>query len=252
MATQRTRPPARPRPRGGTRWRDDGTSLAELLVAIAVFTVLALGVGSTAVVVLRTSSALEARVENATAGQVGVDAVSKVLRTAVLPAQLTDLTCSGCADTAVVSATRTQVRFYANLGGAGVQAPLLVTLVLEEDTGASQTSGQLVQRTQLPIVDPATQSYSFCNPTTPTCQVQRRVLARGLAWPAADTFFYYDDLGAHLSAASLAAADLPMVSSVEIALTVQTVRGHDRYRSSLVYKRVRLPNGEIQRMEDET
>ncbi|WP_166139074.1 PulJ/GspJ family protein [Nocardioides ochotonae] len=228
---------------------DRGMTLAELLVAMAIFTILMTGLGTTAVLVIRTTAALENRLDNATQSQVSVDAVSKVLRTAVLPEQATELACPTCADTALKAATRTRVQFYANLNTVG-SAPLLVTLELERDTHAAQTSGQLVQRIQRPIINTATQSYSYCDATLPTCSVQKRVLARGLAWPAVDTFFYYDSGGTLITLASLGDVELPLVSSVEIALKVQTVRGNTRYKPATVFKRVRLPNAEINVLVD--
>lgn len=225
-------------------------SLAELLVAMAIFTILATGLGTTAVLVIRTTSALENRLDNATQSQVSVDAVSKVLRTAVLPEQATELTCPTCADTALRQATRTRVQFYANLNTVG-SAPLLVTLELERDPHATQTAGQLVQRIQRPIINTATQSYSYCDPASPTCPVQRRVLSRGLSWPAVDTFFYYGSNGALIARATLGNDDLPLVSSVEIAMKVQTVQGNTRYQPVTVVKRVRLPNAEINVLVDD-
>jgi hypothetical protein len=225
-------------------------TLAELLVAMAVFTILLTGVGATAVLVIRTSSALENRLDNSTQSQVAVDGVSKVLRTAVLPVQATDLACPTCAETALVQASRTRVRFYANLNTVG-SAPLLVTIELERDPHAARASARLVQRTQQPIVNTSAQSYSYCDPTSPTCPVQSRVLARGLAWPLVDTLFYYNSDGGLIPDASVGSTDLPLVTTVEVALRVQTVRGNDRYRAATVYKRIRLPNAEIKVLENE-
>lgn len=225
-------------------------TLAELLVAMAVFTILLTGVGATAVLVIRTTSALENRLDNSTQSQVAVDGVSKVLRTAVLPKQATELACPTCAETALVQATRTRVRFYANLNTVG-SAPLLVTLELVRDTHAAQASAQLVQRTQQPIVNTASQSYSYCDPTSPTCPVQTRVLARGLAWPLVDTLYYYNSDGGLIPEASVGSTDLPQVTTVEVTLRVQTVRGNDRYRAATVYKRIRLPNAEVNVLEED-
>nr|WP_244928633.1 hypothetical protein [Nocardioides sp. W7] len=224
-------------------------TLAELLVAMAVFTILLAGVGATSVLVIRTTSTLENRLDNATQTQVAVDGVSKVLRTAVLPAQATELACPTCAETALVQASRTRVRFYANLNTVG-SAPLLVTLELERDPSAAQPSAQLVQRTQQPIVNTAAESYSYCDPAAPTCQVRSRVLARGLPWPLVDTLHYYNSEGALIPEPTVGSTDLPMVTTVEVSLRVQTVRGNARYRAATVYKRVRLPNAEINVLEE--
>ena len=224
--------------------RDEGFSLPEILVAMGLFSLLTLLLCTTSILGMRVANGMQNRLDNATQGQSSIDAVSKVLRTAILPDQLTDVSCVSCADTAILQATRTQVSFYANLNNNGI-GPSLVTLQIVRDTFASQTSGALVQTMQ-PPTGLGAGKYTFCNPTTdPTCVVQTRVLARGLAWPATDIFGYYDFNGAPITTSTLSDSDLASVASVEVAVTVQTVRGQSQYPSSTVVKRVRLPNSDI-------
>ena len=218
-------------------------TLPELLVAMGIFTILVLALGTTSVLGMRVSSGLQNRLDNATQGQVAVDAVSKVLRTAILPKQLADLSCVNCASTAIVQATRTQVSFYANLNNNG-NGPSLVTLRIAQDTNAAQTSGKLVQTLQ-PPTPLGGGRYTFCDPATAGCVVQTRVLARGLAWPAADIFGYYNVDGSLVTTSTLTNTDLASVTSIDVALTVQTVRGQTRYPASTVIKRVRLPNSDV-------
>jgi len=223
---------------------DDGGSLAELLVAIGLFTLLTLLITATSVLGYRIAANLANRTDNATQGQIAVDAVSKILRTAILPDQLTEVSCTNCAETAIVQATRTQVSFYANLAATSSIGPSLVSLRVVQDTRAAQTSGQLVQTLQ-PPTDLGGGKYSFCNPATAGCAVQTRVLARGLAWPAANLFAYYNFAGSQVTSASFTSADLASVASVELTLGVQTVKGQTRYPASTLIKRVRLPNSDI-------
>ena len=226
------------------RTADDGGSLAELLVAMGLFVLLTLVLTVTSVLGYRVAANLANRTDNATQGQLATDAVSKVLRTAILPDQLTEVSCVDCADTAIVQATRTQVSFYANLGASSVVGPSLVTLRVVQDPRAVQTSGQLVQTLQ-PPTDLGGGKYTFCNPATAGCVVQTRVLARGLAWPAANLLAYYNFAGAQITSATFSSADLASVASIEVTLTVQTVQGQTRYPATTLIKRVRLPNSDI-------
>ena len=223
--------------------RDDGNTLPELLVAMGLFTLLTLLLTATSVLGYRIAANLQNRTDNATQGQLAIDAVSKVLRTAILPDQLADVSCVSCADTAIVAATRTQVSFYANLNNNG-NGPSLVTLQVVQDTNATQTSGKLVQTLQPPTSLGAGQ-YTFCNPASAGCVVQKRVLARGLAWPATNLFGYYNFAGDQVTSATFTTSDLASVASVEVSLTVQTITGQTRFPASTVIKRVRLPNSDI-------
>jgi hypothetical protein len=225
------------------RPRDEGTSLAEVLVAMGLFALLTTILATTAIIGLRTSTGLGVRLDNSTQGQLGMAAVSKVLRTAVLPDQLEDQICSGCAETAIIQATTTRVTFYANLNNTG-QGPSLVTLQVLRDPNATNGSAILQQSTQPPI--PGTDGrYSFCTAGAAGCQVDTRIIARGLIWPAVNVFGYYDFSGQPITGTSLATADLPRVSSVDVSISVQTQPGPSAYPASTAVQRVRLPNADI-------
>ncbi len=134
--------------------------------------------------------------------------------------------------------------FYANLGASSNVGPSLVTLSVVADTGAAQASSRLVQTLQ-PPTDLGGGKYTFCNPTVAGCTVQTRVLARGLASPIPNVFSYYNFAGAQITSTTLTSADLASVASVELNLSVQTVRGQARYPASTLIKRIRLPNSDI-------
>jgi hypothetical protein len=157
----------------------------------------------------------------------------------VLPAQLDEQVCTGCADTAIVQAGATQVRFYANLGNTG-QGPSLVTISVVEDPRRAGTA-ILREQTQPPI-PAADQRYSFCNPTSAGCVVRTRTVARGLVWPAARSFTYYDFYGAPLAGTALTADQLARVSSVDVTVPV---RGSRDAATTTAVQRVRLPNADI-------
>ncbi|MCW2792138.1 MAG: hypothetical protein JWO76_1236 [Nocardioides sp.] len=222
---------------------DEGTSLAEILVAMGLFMVLTTILATTAIIGFRTTTGLGVRLDNSTQGQLGIAAVSKVLRTAVLPHQLEDQSCTDCAETAIITATSTRVTFYANLNNTG-QGPSLVTLQVLQDPQATDGSAILQQSTQPPTAL-SDGRYTFCTAGTAGCRVDIRVIARGLLWPSGTVFGYYDFGGLPISGTTIANTDLPRVSSVDVSITVQTEPGRSAYPASTAVQRVRLPNADI-------
>lgn len=226
--------------------RDAGVSLAELLVVIGIMSIIGLMVASMAVVVLRSYSGIEARIDNTTQSSQAMDAAGKVLRTAILPAQLETTVCSGCSSTALLTATRTKVVFYANIGNTSV-GPSLVTLMVVADP-ANPGTGKLVQETQPPISLGSGQ-YTYCSRSNSSCVYRTRALGRGLLWPSPGVFTYYDYEGSAISESTVASANLPRVSSVDLVITVQRRPGDDDFPSRTAISRVRLPNVEINVLE---
>lgn len=222
--------------------RDAGFTIAEMVMAMGLFVLLVGIVGSTAVLALRTTDGLGVRLDNANQSQQGIAAVSKVLRTAVLPDQLDDLTCTGCADTAIVQANTTRVTFYANLNNTG-QGPSLVTLQVAQDP--DRPGAALLQEVLQPPIALADNRYTYCAIGSAGCQVVTRVLARGLAWPATAVFSYYDFSGSAIAGPTLASADLPRVSSLDVLLTSQTRPSPGAFPATTLVQRVRLPNADI-------
>jgi len=222
--------------------RDGGFTVAEVMVATGLFVVLIGIVASTAILGLRTSDGLGVRLDNANQAQQGIAAVSKVLRTAVLPDQLDDQACTTCADTAIVQASATRVTFYANLNNTG-QGPSLVTLEVVADPDHTG-SGMLRELSQPPIALSGNR-YTYCVVGTTGCVVRTRVLARGLTWPAAPVFGYYDFNGTSIASTTLGSSDLPRVSSIDVAVTSQTRATPGAYPASTLVQRVRLPNADI-------
>lgn len=222
--------------------RDGGFSIIEVLVAMLLFGMVTSAVVAVAAIGMRTTTGLGIRLDNANQGQAGIAATSKVLRTAVLPDQLESQVCDTCADTAIISASGTKVTFYANLNNTG-QGPSLVTLQVIADPRATNGTGLLEQRTQ-PPTSLGDGRYTFCNPATVGCVVNSRVLARGVVMPSSTAFAYYDFGGMQIAGATVAAADLPRVSSVDVQLTVQSQPGSG-YPTSTMVQRIRLPNADI-------
>lgn len=216
---------------------DAGVSLAETLVVTTLLGLVGTLVATTVVLCLRLVDGTGDRLDNLNAGEVAMRAVSKVLRTAVLPEQLDEGQCTNCAATAVTTATGTRVTFYANLaGGVG---PDRVTLEVVPDDDRD-VGAVLVTTTQRPQVG-ADGTYSFCDPAVDGCEVQRREVARGLTWPQ-QVFTYYDFLGEAIPGPTVSGVGLSAIASVDVS--VSTGAG-SRYAAGHVVQRVRLPNAEI-------
>ncbi|GAA5142668.1 hypothetical protein GCM10023340_06510 [Nocardioides marinquilinus] len=235
------RPPTRDEADGTPR--DAGMGLAEVMVAMVLAGLVGTMVMTIAILTLKTTSGVQERLDNTTDGELAIAAAGKVLRTAVLPEQLEDKSCIGCDDTAIVTATSTQVTFYANIGDTTV-GPSRVTLEVAEDPKHRGTA-VLWQRTRQPIK--SGDSYTFCL----TCPAQNRVLARGLLWPSPGVFSFYDYEGSLMPGATVTAANLPRISSVDLVVTVQHKPGNRDYPPRTAVTRVRLPNVEINVLTDQ-
>lgn len=222
--------------------RDGGMGLAELIVAIGIFTLVMVALGSTAVLAVRTVGNMQNRVDNATQTELGLGSATKVLRTAVLPKQLDDSTCTGCEDTAVIKASPTEVSFHANLGRTSI-GPSLVTLVFFQDPHHPGT-GVLEQRTIDPTAG-ANNTYTFCTAGSAGCKVYKRILSRSLVWPTQPIFSYYDTDGKLMTGNPLSASQKARISSVDVVLTAQSRPGQDKFAALTTVQRVRLPNVEI-------
>ena len=221
--------------------RDSGMSVVETLVAAGLFVVVVTMVASLSILGLRVATGLEVRLDNSVQGDLGLAASSKVLRTAVLPDQLEEQVCQGCAETAIVQATSTRVTFYANLDNTG-QGPSLVTLEVLQDPHVPGTG--ILRQTTLPPRPLGDGRYTFCDPATDaTCVAQVRPVARGLVWPTAPVFTYYGFDGLAPTGTAIAADALPRISSVDVRLTARTSGGD--HPTATTVQRVRLPNADI-------
>ena len=221
---------------------DEGMTLPELLVAMGLFSLLTLLICTTSILGYRIATNLENRTDNATQNQVAVDAISKVLRTAILPDQMADSSCVSCADTAIIQAT-------------GTRSPSTPTWVTRSDP---TTSSSRWSRTRTPRRPAGCSGRSWCPRSSPgpgstSSAIRQRLaattrparLARGLTWPATQLFAYYNFDGNQITSSAFSTADLASVASVEVSLTVQTIKGQSRFPATTEVRRIRLPNSDI-------
>ncbi|GAA1156799.1 hypothetical protein GCM10009606_38520 [Nocardioides aquiterrae] len=220
-------------------------SVVEMLVACGLFVVLTTMISAIAILSLRTATGMEARLDNSIQGNAGMAAAGKILRTAVLPDQLDNQACTNCADTAIVQASTTLITFYANLDNTG-QGPSLVTLEVLQDP---HTPGSgILRQTRIPPTPVAGGGYRFCTRATDaTCTVDPdvRTLARGLVWPTAAVFGYYDFDGALITGTTLTTDNLPRISSIDVVVRTRTQPGRTDVPTVTTVQRVRLPNADI-------
>jgi Tfp pilus assembly protein PilW len=222
--------------------RDDGMTLVELSVSCLVLAIVMTSVGVLVFGANRLNSGNSARLEQVSQGRIALDAMTRTLRTAVLPSQLGAVCASGaaaddpsCATAAFVLGTSTSVQFYANIDNENnLIGPSKVTYTI--------SNGTLVETVQRPNPHaPTVFTYSYCTPS-PTCAVRTRTLARGVE-TTAPVFTYYDATPTKITTATLTAADLAKVDSIEVGVTVKKA-GKVKVRPTTFVQRVALPNAD--------
>lgn len=107
--------------RDGATRGDAGTSLAELLVVMAVSSVLLIAVGTTFANSLRLTKAVNSRTGATADARLAIDTAARRLRVAVRP--------TAGEDPMIVSGGATSVRFYASIARAGTTTSVLPTLI---------------------------------------------------------------------------------------------------------------------------
>jgi Tfp pilus assembly protein FimT len=223
---------------------DDGLSLVEVLVTMALTTLVAGFTFTLLIQGVRSTGSTSVRQDNAGQARVAIEAITKNLRTAIAPSLVQNMSCTaGCAaTTALTGAGGGSVTFYANINGVA-SPPSRITYAV---TGSS-----LVETVQAPVIQSA-QQYSFCTPGA-GCALRTRTLVRGIVPPTVTEplFTYYPDgvspapltLSAPATATELAAVD-----SVDVLLKVRTSAKWGT-PATTVAMRVALPNADYARAQ---
>jgi Tfp pilus assembly protein PilV len=214
--------------RGGP---DKGIGLVEVLVAMALMSIVLVTCATLYIGSLRTTKGTQGRLEEINDGRIAISSIGRAMRTAILPSQLADTTSTETA--AFIEATPNSIRFYANIDNPNNSVgPSKVTY--------SVVSGELRQTFQPPnAFDPLDPVFVYCVPG-PGCATRDKVLARGVVTGTDAIFTYYDALGNKLTGSNLTADQLEVVDSVDVAVTVAKsgVGGN----GSTYVLRVALPN----------
>jgi prepilin-type N-terminal cleavage/methylation domain-containing protein len=240
------------KPRTASAGPDSGFSLTELLVTMFVMGIVVAATVSLTIGFQRTNASNVSRQDQIDSARTAVEAISKSVRTAIKPAQLTS-TCTSCIEDAFLQGTDYSVQFYANLNNPGnTVGPSRVTYTLVT-TGPK--AGQIVETIQRPdsLVIVGT-GYAYCDATAGSasakCKAQlstRPVAFGALATTGTPMLKYYDSAGNQLSPAtsggSLSVKQLGLVLSIEIVVTVQTNNATKASPTTYV-QRVTLPNAQ--------
>jgi prepilin-type N-terminal cleavage/methylation domain-containing protein len=229
---------------------DRGSSLTELLVTMMVFAVILTATGALTIGFMRANAQTVNLQDQVDGGRTAVEAMTRTLRTAVMPNQLATCTPT-CNQDAFVAGQNFSVKFYANINNAGnAVGPSQVTYTVIT-TGADK--GKLIEKIQVP--DPfvgASTNYLYCDAdlvgATPACKarVKTRVIARGVQVGGPAVFTYYKPgAGTPLTpgAGGLSSDDLSSVLAVELAVTVQ-VGTSNKAAPTTYIQRITLPNAQ--------
>lgn len=227
--------------------RDAGTTMTELVVTMFILSLVVVATMTLTIGFERTTAENVKRQDQIDAGRVAVERMTRNLRVAVKPSQLS-ASCAGCTADAFVSGNRFAVQFYANLDNAnGAVGPSRVTYTVGTVNGVA---GVLQEKLQVPdSAVPSTSGWSYCNAEAPTataaCKARLKVrrLATGVMTTGAPLFSYFDENGAAMTPASsgLSAENLQRVLAIELTVEVGSP-GAIRPDSTTYVQRVLLSN----------
>lgn len=225
-------------------------SLTELIVTMFIMSVVIIGAVSLTIGFQRTNAANLARQDAIDTARTTSESMSRTIRAAVKPSQLT-LSCAGCTQDAFIEARDFSVRFYSNINNAGnTVGPSRVTYGVAL-TGAN--AGVLTESVQRPDSNtPTATGYQYCDAAassaTAACKARlsTRTVARGVVTNAGALLRYYDQDGTRMTPptnGTLSAAELEKVLSIE--LVVQVTSLNVTSADPTVYiQRIMLPNAQ--------
>ncbi len=217
------------------RGDQSGFTLIEMVVVISILGIVLAMVQQTSIMAFKDVNTNATRLDQAQQGKSGIESMTKVLRTAVLPKQLLG-TCTAC--TAFLAGTTNSVSFYANVFNPNnTIGPSKATYTVDP----ADPKGKLVETIQPPNAHAVTDTdYQYCDIAVPACTTDKvRVVAYGVTG-LTTLFTYYDKVGAVIPA-PLAGVELTQVDSIDIVLTIKrtaTVKG------TTLTTRVTLPNAD--------
>jgi prepilin-type N-terminal cleavage/methylation domain-containing protein len=240
--------------------RDAGMTLTEMLVVMLIMGIVIAATVSLTITMSRTTGQTIARQDQVDAARVGVERLSKTVRTAVRPGQLSADCVEACSDVnAFLQGTTTGMQFYANLDNPGnAYGPSRITYSV--GTSGADT-GVLIEKVQRPNTNtPGASGYVYCNAEAAgaTADCRSRLAVRRVAsgvQTGGVLFSYYDVKGDPLvpTASGLSADKLEKVLAIEVTLTVQS-SSPTAPRPTTYIQRITLPNAQaaVQAEEDAT
>ena len=236
---------------GRPRRRDDaGMSLTELLVTMMIMSVVVIAATSLAIGFARTNAANVTRQDQIDTARMTSESMSKLIRAAVKPSQLTT-SCAGCVADAFIKAEPFVVQFYANINNPGNSVgPSRVTYTVAS-TGPQ--AGELVENVQRPDSNiPTGSGYQYCDATAPgatadcKARLATRVVARDVVTAEGPLLKYYDEAGLLMTppvGGSLSASELERVLSIELSVRIQADAAYQAGSTTYI-QRIMLPNSQ--------
>jgi prepilin-type N-terminal cleavage/methylation domain-containing protein len=222
---------------------DSGFTLAEMVVVIGILGLIMAMAQGALIATSKTVSGNQARNDQTLQAKVAIESMSKALRTAILPTQLS-ATCTTCSLTAFLQGDATYVTFYANLNndytvaaGPGLtdEGPSKVSYYIQ--------SGSLKETIRRPdLHGPNISMYTYdCVQGTAGCTVKDRTLAKKVVTTGQPIFTYFQKDGTTQIAVPLeyVSTRLAAVDSIDIFLSVKLT---PKTKASSVTIRVQLPN----------
>jgi prepilin-type N-terminal cleavage/methylation domain-containing protein len=222
--------------------REGGFTLAEMVVVIGILGLIMAMAQGALIATSKTVTGNQSRNDQTLQAKVAIESMSKALRTAILPTQLS-ATCTTCNLTAFLQGDANYVTFYANLNNDYTVA----TVPGLSDEGPSKvsyfiSSGNLMETIRRPdLHGPSISMYTYdCIQGATGCTVQTRTLAKrvGTTQPI---FRYFQKDGTTQIATPLeyATVRLAAVDSIDIFLSVKL---SSQTKGTSVAIRVQLPN----------
>jgi len=203
MRAPRALPGRRPGRPGRAGRADAGMSLVELSVAMLITGVLLAAVAAVTIGTLKAARVVNVKVSTAADARIGMETVSRTLRTATVPTGVTS---------AVTTANTNAITFYSTINRANsltVSGELIPTLIEYYYTGGC------LMEAQTPARVVSTGVYAWDTGRVAKCVLRTT---------QAPTFSYYTSGSASTAltvpTGGLVAADRQSVQSVEVALTV--------------------------------
>ncbi|WP_454048520.1 PulJ/GspJ family protein [Cellulomonas sp. Marseille-Q8402] len=227
---------------------DRGTTLAELLVVMMILGIVVAATATLTIGFQRTNAQTVVRQDQVDAARTASERMSKTVRTAVKPSQLSP-GCTSCTADAFIAATPTGLQFYANLNNAGNSVgPSRVSYSLQS---TAEDGMALVEKVQRPDDSDPTGAYTYCPAESPTASTdcKRRLTVRtivsGVVTGGPSLFSYFKNGGDPIStpASGMSSADLANIVQVEFRLEVEKVAATP-VGSTTYVQRVTLPNAQ--------
>lgn len=240
-------------------WRrgDDGTTLTELNITMIVLSVILVATTSLIIGFQRSNAENMSRQEQIDSARYAAERMSRSIRAAVKPAQITT-SCTGatCQDIVFMLGEDYHVKFYANLDNEGGKTgPSRVEYVIED--------GSLREIVQVPdSPTPSASGFQYCDykaaSASQACKdrVATRLLAEGVRTDlGVPLFTYWTHDGHRLDPAAyggtLTGEQMQTVVAVEVHINVQAPNA-TRAAPTEYVQRIMLPNVQaIIRQEEE-